>query len=206
MDPRKPVFDALRAELVRRNRTLTQAIVASGDAWLDSIGFPRSAAERPAEPSWVATGRALIGEREIPGARHNSKIISWWRRGAAWFTDDETAWCGAFVKHCIEEAGLSYPKEFPRAAAWAEWGVACVAQVGAIGVKRRAGGNHVFIITGETADKRFFKALGGNQGDMVCEMDIAKADTFAVRWPAGVPQLMLALPVRPAGTVSRNEA
>ncbi|HEV2079956.1 MAG TPA: TIGR02594 family protein [Allosphingosinicella sp.] len=203
-DPRKPIFDLVRADRKRRGLTLPQPLVDAGDAWLDSCGFPREVA--PSEPAWVSAGRLLIGEREIPGPQHNPKIVSWWQRGASWFKDDETPWCGAFVKHCMESAGIAYPKEFPRAAAWATWGVKCTAQVGAVGVKQRTGGNHVFIIIGETPDKRFYKVLHGNSGNMVCIGDIPKADVFAIRWPVGLPQPLLPLPRMAPGTISRNEA
>lgn len=161
------------------------------------------------EPPWIKVARSLIGTKEIPGPSHNTFISKGWARlKAGWFNDDETPWCGFFVAHCMDAAGLPYPAkgEFARAASWATYGVACPAQVGAIGVKKRAGGNHVFFIVGETADKRFFKALGGNQGNAVSIIDIAKADVFAIRWPAGVAMMSLALPVLGRGTVGVSEA
>ena len=157
-------------------------------------------------PKWVEVARSLIGVKEIVGPKHNPIVVSWWQKGAAWFRDDETPWCGAFVKHCMDTAGFPYPKNFPAAASWAEYGISVPAQLGAIGVKKRTGGNHVFFIVGETADKRFFKALGGNQGNAVSIMDIAKSDVYSIRWPAGAPQTQIPLPTMPAGIISRNEA
>src|SRR5690606_13431972 len=111
----------------------------------------------------------------------------WQRLGAKWYNDDETPWCGGFIAWCLNEAGLPYPKNFPAAASFRDYGTECLPQLGAIGVKSRKGGNHVFIIVGETADKRYFKALGGNQSDAVNIMDILKSDVTAVRWPPSVP-------------------
>lgn len=164
---------------------------------------------RNSEPRWVSIARSLIGLKEIPGPRHEARIVGFWQRlRVTWFRDDETAWCGAFVGYCVAEAGLKVlpPAEVGRAGAWATWGVAARPQVGAIGVKKRKGGNHVFIIVGETPDRRFYKALGGNQSNQVSIVDIAKSDTFAIRWPSDQAQSMIALPTLPAGTVSRNEA
>lgn len=163
-----------------------------------------------AEPLWLIKARAKIGEREIVGPKHNSWIAKGWARlGAGWYNDDETPWCGFFVADCLNAAGLTYPKNFPAAASFRDYGVACPAQLGAIGVKARKGGNHVFFIVGETPDKLFYKALGGNQSNMVNIVDIRKTEVDAIRWPAGVavparPQQRL--PVLPRGTISASEA
>lgn len=163
-----------------------------------------------AEPAWIVAARSKIGEREIPGSKDNPWIVGFWQRlGAKWFNDDETPWCGGFVAWCLNEAGLTFPKEFPRAASFKTYGVACPAQLGAIGVKARTGGNHVFFIVGETPDGLYYKALGGNQGNAVNIMDIRKTDVDAIRWPAGVPLVprgQMVLPTLPRGTISKNEA
>jgi uncharacterized protein (TIGR02594 family) len=160
------------------------------------------------EPHWIEIARSLIGQREIPGSKNNPWIAGGWARlKASWFNDDETPWCGFFVAWCLDQAGLAYPKEFPRALSYADFGTASVPQLGAIGVKTRKGGGHVFFIVGETPDKAFFKALGGNQSDMVCIMDIRKADVDAIRWPVGVAMPAIrSLPVLPAGKISEKES
>lgn len=163
-----------------------------------------------ADPLHIAIARTKLGEREIPGVKHNPWILSFWKQ-APWIKTDDSdgPWCGGFVKYCLEQAGLPYPKNFPAAASYAVHGTACPAQLGAIGVKARKGGNHVFFIVGITPDRRFYKALGGNQRDMVSIVDIAVADVTHIRWPAGLPvppRPALYLPVLPAGTISTSEA
>lgn len=161
-----------------------------------------------ADPAWIVAARSKLGEREIPGSKDNPWIVGFWQRlGAKWFNDDETPWCGGFVAWCLNEAGLPYPKEFPRAASFKTYGTACPAQVGAIGVKARKGGNHVFFIVGQTNDRLFYKALGGNQGNMVSIIDIRKTDVDAIRWPPGVslPASPL-LPIMAKGVTGASEA
>jgi uncharacterized protein (TIGR02594 family) len=160
------------------------------------------------DPAWVTAARSMIGQKEIPGSKNNPWIATGWQRlGAAWYNDDETPWCGFFVAWALDQAKLSYPKNFPSAKSFATHGTACAAQVGAIGVKSRKGGNHVFIIVGQTADKMYYKALGGNQSNMVNIMDILKTDVDDIRWPAGVPVPKTAyLPIMPKGKISVNEA
>lgn len=186
-----PLLNALAAELYKRE--------------------PR--ADGAAEPDWIRIGMALIGRGEIPGPRHNGWIAQGWARlGAPWFNDDETPWCGFFVAHCLDAAGMPYPGRgmFARAMSWASWGRGLhKPAVGAIGVKRRTGGGHVFFIIGETPDKRFYKVLEGNANNMVRIGDVLKADVIAIRWPpAEATDLPAsrALPVMPFGTVARSEA
>ncbi len=160
------------------------------------------------EPRWVTFGRSKVGEREIVGPKHNGWIVAGWKRlGAGWFVDDETPWCGNFVAQCMEAAGLPWPKEFARAKAWAIYGRALsAAVVGAIGVKSRAGGGHVFIIIGETPDGRSFKVIEGNANNMVRIGDIPKAVVEAIRWPVNVPVPFGKLPVLAAGVIAGSEA
>jgi uncharacterized protein (TIGR02594 family) len=160
------------------------------------------------DPPWLPPARALIGTREIPGPASNAAIVAWWARlHAPWFNADSVPWCGLFVAHCLDAAGLPYPGggAFARALRWATWGVPVTARLGAIGVKARQGGGHVFFIVGETPDGRFFKALGGNQGDRVSIVDIPKAAVVAIRWPQGAVPGDAVLPIMPAGTVSQKE-
>lgn len=194
----KQIFDAIR---VRKGSALTQADV---DA-INAVMYPKKPAS--AAIPWIDAARSKIGEKEVPGPKHNNWIAAGWAKlGAGWFNDDETPWCGFFVAWALKEAGLPYPKEFPRAASFRTYGTACAPQLGAIGVKARKGGNHVFFIVGETPDKRYFKALGGNQSNAVNIMDIAKSDVDAIRWPPGTPIVATGLPVMPAGQISRNES
>lgn len=160
-----------------------------------------------AEPAWVKIGRTLLGTREIPGPQHNSFIAKGWARlGAGWFNDDETPWCGFFVAHCLDAAGLPYPGKglFARAKAWLDWGKASQPVPGAIAVFGRDGGGHVGFLVGESATSWY--VLGGNQGNMVSIAPIAKSRALGFRWPAKLPASSMKLAAMSGGTVSRNEA
>lgn len=157
------------------------------------------------DPRWMIEARKLIGAAEIPGPKHNPWIVAGWKRlGAGWFTDDETPWCGLFVAHCIEAAGLPYPKLFPRAKAWADWGQPCSPTVGAVVVFGRQGGGHVGFLVGESPTDYY--VLGGNQSNAVNIMPIAKHRMLAIRWPASLGKPHPGLPKMTGGTVSVNEA
>ena len=198
---------APEGKLLRAEIPLINSLGELWDIRREVIGDPLGMHDG-VEPAWITAARLKIGEREIPGSKNNPWIVSNWQRlGAKWFNDDETPWCGTFAAWALAAARLPFPKEFPRAASYSTYGVACAAQLGAIGVKARVGGNHVFFIVGQTPDKMYYKALGGNQSDMVCIIDIKKVDVDAIRWPPGVavPKTPY-LPTLAAGKISTKEA
>lgn len=163
-----------------------------------------------AEAPWLVVARALIGTRETPGPANNPKIMDWAARlgvkklGVA-YAGDSVPWCGLFAAHCVNAVGIEPPKIAVRASAWATWGVPATPGKGAVLVFTREGGGHVGFYDGETATH--YLVLGGNQGDAVSIVKIAKDRLSASRWPAGVamtakPQLVAAS----GAAVSKNEA
>lgn len=202
---RREVFDVIKGV---RGKGFAQAEVVLVDQLLAQLGIPPDGAAT--EPAWTAIARSHLGLKEIPGPTHNNRLLALLNTAQRWnglrWSDDEMPWCGGFLSACFVAAGIDPPKIAARAASWRDWGVACKAAVGAVGVKARAGGNHVFLIVGETADKRYFKALGGNQGNRVSIIDILKADVDAIRWPAGMSMTAGALPVMARGTIGASEA
>lgn len=167
---------------------------------------PKSVAST-AEPVWMAEARRRVGEREIPGPKHNNWIAAGWGKlGARWFNDDETPWCGFFVAHCLKEAGIPIPSaaQFPRALAWSDWGKACPPALGSVGVFKRSGGGHVGFLVGENAADYY--VLGGNQSNMVNIMPLAKNRFVGARWPLAMPLPVANLPRMSGGTRSTNEA
>lgn len=158
------------------------------------------------EPSWLKIARSYEGLKEIPGPRHNQTIIRWLGKLKAWWSDDETPWCGVFVARCMQESNLPYPKFYMRAKAWSDYGSLLRRDrlaPGAILVFDRAGGGHVGLYLGEDAGHYF--VLGGNQGNAVNVMKLGKSRLVASRWPKGEP--VIGKPVyMNGGSVSTNEA
>lgn len=158
------------------------------------------------EPSWLKIARSYDGLKEIPGPRHNQTIIRWLVKLRAWWSDDETPWCGVFVAHCMQESWLPFPKFYMRAKAWSDYGSLLRRDrlaPGAILVFDRAGGGHVGFYVGE--DAGFYYVLGGNQSNAVNVMKLGKSRLVASRWPKGEP--VIGKPVYlNGGSVSTNEA
>lgn len=156
------------------------------------------------EPLWLEHARSHLGLKEIPGPKHNPTIVKWLVKLKAWWQDDETPWCGTFVAHCFDAVGLKPAKNWFRAKAWLEWGVAVAPRLGAVAVFDRKGGGHVGFLVGETATT--YAVLGGNQGNAVNVMSLAKERLRGCRWPAGVSKSpVIALP-KVEAKKSENEA
>lgn len=160
------------------------------------------------DPRWFVEAKKHLGVKEIPGAKHNSTVMMMLAKLKAWWSDDETPWCGVFVAHCMREVGLPVPQHWMRAKAWADYGSnlrATHVAPGAILVFARKGGGHVGFYVGE--DAAFYHVLGGNQSNAVNVMRIAKARCIAIRWPKGEPVIGGPRHVSPgAAAVSTNEA
>lgn len=190
-------------------RKIVQAEYALVMAAIDGTWSPPPAA-RPGDPAWVAVARVLLGTREIKGPTNTALIAKGWARlGAPWFNDDETPWCGWFVGHCVDAAGLPYPGkgEFARAKAWLNWGKPCPPAVGAVVVFSRAGGGHVGFLVGESATHYY--VLGGNQDNMVSIAPFNKVTRKpeGFRWPVSLPLPDAGgLPKMSGGTVTGSEA
>lgn len=166
------------------------------------------------EPAWLVAARAKLGTREAAGSANSATIMSWAKRlgtkvlGIA-YNADSVPWCGVFVAACLQEAGIAPAPIAVRAKSWASWGAnlaAAVLSPGAVLVFEREGGGHVGFYVGE--DSTHYHVLGGNQGDAVNVMRLAKSRCIARRWPRGVP--VLGRPVRMTAAagipVSTNEA
>jgi uncharacterized protein (TIGR02594 family) len=161
---------------------------------------------------WFDIATSLIGTREIVGPKHNPTILAWAKKLGSKVlginvVDDETAWCGLFVAHCMSEAGIAPAPIAVRASSWATWGSNLRADrlaPGAVLVFKRPGGGHVCFYVGE--DKDCYHVLGGNQSNAVTITRIEKSRCVASRWPKGVPVTGAPVWVNAKGTISKNEA
>lgn len=157
---------------------------------------------------WIEIAKLSIGVKEIPGKDNNPVIQKWLTTLKAWWKDDATPWCGTFVAHCIEAAGLPVAKNWFRAKAWLEYGLPLQAPIyGCIVVFEREGGGHVGFVVGRCENGNLM-VLGGNQGDEVNVRAFARARVAGYRWPPNttVP-LFKELPLLAASApLSTNEA
>lgn len=211
-DHRKDAFAAVAEKLqgvwsLAGTIPLMDKIVDLWDASNDNA--PVAAPVQAGAPAWISVARKLVGTREIPGPQNNGFIAKGWARlGASWFNDDETPWCGFFVAHCMDAAGMPIPGKgaFARAKAWLDWGKPSQPVLGAVVVFTRKGGGHVGFLVGESTTHYY--VLGGNQDNCVSITPFNKATRppEGFRWPASLPAGTTKLPKMSGGTVTTSEA
>ena len=160
------------------------------------------------KPLWLIEAQRHIGVKEIKGAKHNSFIVLWLKSLKAWWSDDETPWCGVFVAHCIKKAECQLPKYWMRAKDWLNWGVELKnPSVGCIVVFERQGGGHVGFVVGQDANNNLM-VLGGNQGDAVKVSPFETSRVVGYRWPSQYAKPVdFRLPLLSSdGKLSKNES
>lgn len=141
---------------------------------------------------------------EIPGPKHNATIQEWLKELGAWWTDDETAWCGVFVAICLKRAGLKrgsvnsrlktykkgdkagsgfYPFNWYGAGEYRIEGGRKLDKpcYGCVAVKARTGGNHVAFVLARLPDGRL-ACIGGNQSNKVSIAAYKESDFDSFMW------------------------
>jgi uncharacterized protein (TIGR02594 family) len=123
------------------------------------------------------------------------------------YTADSIPWCGLYAAIIIHRAGRSVVDQPLWALNWNKFGVRVTEpMLGDILTFTRKGGGHVGIYVGE--DATAYHVLGGNQGDKVSVVRIAKSRLSQARrpqynsQPTNIRKVMLAS----NGALSTNEA
>jgi uncharacterized protein (TIGR02594 family) len=140
---------------------------------------------------WYAEAQRLIGIQEDTSRASNPLIIGWAEALDLDYHDDETAWCGLFVAHCIaSQLQLEpLPAKPLGAQSWAKFGREVTPMPGAVMVFWREAATswkgHVGFYVSETPTA--YLLLGGNQGDQVKVQAAPKARFITARWPVTGP-------------------
>lgn len=127
-------------------------------------------------PRHLIVAAQYLGEKEIPGSKHNNIIVGWLRAMAAWINDDETPWCSAYERRIIletkykgiDEKYLKKCRVTLAAQSWEGYGYTSNGYLGDIAVfwrgHKESMKGHVGFIVGKNENGDYW-ILGGNQGD-----------------------------------------
>jgi uncharacterized protein (TIGR02594 family) len=143
-------------------------------------------------PKWYRLATEELGQQEIRGATHNSRIVAYQQATGLRATDDETPWCGSFVAWCLREADIPYKAARAAAArSWLSWGRRLdTPTIGCVVVfwrgKRDGWQGHVGFYAGRAKNGDIL-VLGGNQGDSVSIRPYPADRLLGYRWPETVP-------------------
>lgn len=167
--------------------------------WLYNLELPRT----------IAEGLKLYGVTEKPGKADSPTIMGWvTETKIAGYYADAVPWCGLYAAVVALRAGKPIPEGPLWALNWKKFGVAVFedASLGDVLVFKRPGGGHVGFYIAE--DATHYHVLGGNQGDAVSIIRIAKSRCVAVRRPAykNKPAAVRPYKMAASGAVSTDEA
>ena len=135
--------------------------------------------------SWMQIAEKEIGVTEVPGVKHNPRVVEFHQATSLRAKDDEISWCAAFTCWVLQQAGYKSTKS-----AWArdfeKYGMrVSKPEYGCImGFERNGpgGDSHVAFYTGRE-DQNYYYVLGGNQDNQVKVKGYAKKDLIYMRWP-----------------------
>lgn len=149
-----------------------------------------------AKLDWIEEGTRVLGLAEYKGSANNPEIVRWLKDLHSTWLDDENAWCGTYLAHCLQASGFKrasstsnggvgqYPFHWYRALAYADGGGVKLSKpaYGCVAVKTRKGGGHVCFVVGRDKKSGKLVCLGGNQSDKVCYALYNESDFTAFMW------------------------
>ena len=114
---------------------------------------------------WMDVAIREIGVSEIPGSKHNPRILEY-HSTTGKFKDDETPWCSSFCNWVMIKSGYKGTGN-ASAFSWRNWGVKLEKPAyGSIGIINWGDGKgHVGFVVGKKGNS--IVLLGGNQSDKV---------------------------------------
>jgi len=136
------------------------------------------------QPPWMAVAWGELGQSERAGAATNPRIRDYFAEAGYAISDDETAWCAAFVGACLERGGFASTRSL-KARSYLDWGSSTAApEIGAIAVLSRGADpalGHVGFLVGMTNVSVIL--LGGNQSNAVTVAAFARNRVLGFRTP-----------------------
>lgn len=160
-------------------------------------------------PRHLLKALELFGVAEIVGPKHNPVIMGWAKETGldSVYKNDEIPWCGLYAAIVMHRAGRPVVKDPLWALNWSKFGVAVTEpMLGDVLTFKRPSGGHVGFYVGE--DSSAYHVLGGNQGNQVSVVRIAKSRLHAARRPDYTSQPVNVRKIILAGNggLSTNEA
>ena len=108
-----------------------------------------------------------LGQSEIPGPKHNPRVVEYLKTTGSWWNSDEIPWCSGFCNWAISKSGIKGTNS-AKALSWSDWGQALSKpSYGAIAViDYGKGKGHVGFVAGKNSTGKIV-LLGGNQSNRV---------------------------------------
>lgn len=168
-------------------------------------------------PAHMKIAYSLIGTKEYAGTKDNPVILQWAKDLGLEkvYKADQTPWCGLFFAYVMMKANRRVdlntkdPYDYLRALKYQSMPNVTVVPKGeeAFGdilIFQRPEGGHIGFYNGQTNDT--FNVLGGNQGDSVSLVNIAKSRLVKCLRPNYISFKPFPVILASNGKISTNEA
>ncbi|ASV44683.1 baseplate hub + tail lysozyme [Agrobacterium phage Atu_ph04] len=151
-------------------------------------GTPGNVQFSGSEPPWLSIAKAEIGVKEFNGAQSNPRILEY-LKNVGINSGDETPWCSAFAKWCMDKAGVSTSGINGMAKSWSRSGsfkkldkplAGCIAVFNR-GPNPQSG--HVAFLSRVQGGRAV--CIGGNQSNAVKESPYPLDQLVGWYWPSG---------------------
>jgi uncharacterized protein (TIGR02594 family) len=139
---------------------------------------------------WMEYALREYGIKGISARGRTVNVVAYLKATGVGRSNDETAWCSAFVNWCMLMAGFPGSGK-ANARSWLEWGGVSLEfpAYGSVVVLWRGARNgplgHVGFFVGMQGDRLLL--LGGNQGNAVSIRPYPKERVLGIRWLEGFP-------------------
>ena len=137
------------------------------------------------DSTWLRIAKMEIGQKEIPGDKHNPRIVEYGEAVDLEVSDDETPWCSIVMNWIFLKAGIKGTGK-ANARSWLKWGIKLIVpRPGCVVIFKRGNSTwkgHVAYWISETETQIY--CLGGNQNNEFGYKYYNKSDLLGYRWPA----------------------
>jgi len=165
-------------------------------------------------PRHIQAALGFMNTAEITGPKSNETILKWAKDIGIGdiYTNDDIAWCGLFFATCMKLADRPVPVpkdkyDYLRALKYKTLWQAVQPSTEGLGdilIFQREGGGHIGFYVAESPTT--YSVLGGNQGNRVSIVEIAKSRCVAIRRPLYANYKPEKILLKKAGSTSKNEA
>lgn len=140
---------------------------------------------------WYDWALGELGQKEIPGSKHNERIVWYGKFVSLDISDDETAWCSCFVNAAMQYAGGFKGTKSATARSWLNWDEGypvklADARVSDIAILQRGNSSwqgHVAFVAKKYDGSGFLELLGGNQQNSVSIAKYSVNKLLGIRRP-----------------------
>lgn len=133
---------------------------------------------------WIRAALEEMGQAEVPGPKHNKRILEYHSTTSLQAEQDEVPWCSSFVNWCFKRALIRGTGK-ANARSWLTWGYPMEKPVVGCVVILSRGTNHLQGHVGFfwQEDDATVTVLGGNQNNRVCFKKYPRENVLGYRWP-----------------------